>query len=492
MGKSILLAYSYQKNDPTSAPKEEADLRNLLRDSIMPSSLFPSDAPLETVFEPISSTKDDIQIFHYAGHAYDDTLPMSERGDPEFVQHLDIIVFAEIIKDNGKNLKLIFLNACNTAKGAEHLVKVGNVPTVIGTTIPVKNKYAHLFAIKFYDLFVKQALTIGDALKQAHDRMNLYKETTLIDPLTKQLNPEFIDEERGPNIKKPVAGYDSGKIYQAFGDTTQKFADWPKGDGVPNSTTATGAQSPSDKGLQKDAYLLCNRSFESKDFESRVLAKLNGANTDPQFIFINSHLEHGPFDLVLRFEKYILQRKWATNFRSVEHLEFPEAAFFDIEGDEKKALKCLEEIYKQQLSQKMEQKFPPDCLLVLCHKIPNHFWKPGIHSFFEYYVKVFSKILQCNLSERLIIVGLLQHLGRPNQLRVAEKYETTFKDLEACCPNQVKYYAGLPLIQDQHLIDWYEAEVKTGFDLRYTPEEEEMPYFIARGLMEKIILDHNA
>ncbi|MFN0034248.1 MAG: CHAT domain-containing protein [Saprospiraceae bacterium] len=484
----ILLANSYHKDSPTSAPEEQALIFEAVKRKITPYPLSSATADsIAEYFDSNTAWAKDIQIFHFAGHAVKDYLVVNSEASEEEKNHLDIEVFAELISKYGTGLKLIFLNACDTAEVAGYL----KVPTVIGTTIPVKNRYALRFATAFYDRFMNKGMTVQEALDEAHTDMNKTAENQLVDTKTFQLNEAWLDDPRG-NIKQKDARFDPKKIYQAFGDATLRFADWQEQTPAqkPAMVVNMDTQASQDKGLQQDSYLCCNRKTESKTFEERVQRKLSGQNPEPEFLFINSHSEHGPFDLVQRFEKYILQKKWQKNFRSVEYLDFPEADFFDL-ADAQKPMECLRGIYSAQIAQKMEPRFDSDLLLVLCHKIPNHFWKKGIPAFLEYYVKTFSQILRSEVSERLIVVGLLQHLGKPNQLSVAKKYDATFKYLQENNP-QVKYYHGLPLIKDQDVMDWYEEEFKEGFDLKYTPDEEAMSYATARDLIKKIINERHA
>ncbi len=116
----------------TLSPLEERGAIKLIREE---------NAETRDLINHISRHGNDILVFHFGGHADDETLHFeSEAGHAEGL--------AELL---GKlpNLKLVFLNGCSTRGQVTRLLDEG-VPAVIATQSPIDDNKARTFAEIFY------------------------------------------------------------------------------------------------------------------------------------------------------------------------------------------------------------------------------------------------------------------------------------------------------------------------------------------------------
>jgi CHAT domain len=123
-------------------------------------------------------------ILHFACHCQSeeqeiDTLLFSlSTEDPEsepIIIKLGSISFILVTQDKQFQCQpLVFLNACQSAGGADALRKTFNLPqmfikrgaeAVIATACPVPDRFAAAFAKQFYTFFIQKNMTIGEALQ---------------------------------------------------------------------------------------------------------------------------------------------------------------------------------------------------------------------------------------------------------------------------------------------------------------------------------------
>ncbi len=124
-------------------------------------------------------------ILHFACHCLSeeldvDTLLFSllndegQEGEPLVIE-LGAISFILVKEDKPFQCQpLVFLNACQSAGGADALRKTFNLPqmfikrgaeAVIATACPVPDRFAAAFAQQFYTFFIDKQMTIGEALQ---------------------------------------------------------------------------------------------------------------------------------------------------------------------------------------------------------------------------------------------------------------------------------------------------------------------------------------
>jgi len=105
--------------------------------------------------------ENDPQILHFSGHGsdIDGLIFENEEGNAENVSPKYL---SDLFKVLGKNIRLVFLNACYTATQAEEISK--HVDFVIGTVSAIGDKTARVFAKYFY-----QAFGFGKSIQDAFE-----------------------------------------------------------------------------------------------------------------------------------------------------------------------------------------------------------------------------------------------------------------------------------------------------------------------------------
>ena len=122
----------------------------------------------EDVFEIFREYNQQINIFHYGGHAGGSHLDLeTEEGGSQkaYVQGLALLLGEQ------KSLKLVFLNGCATREQVDVLLENG-VPSVIATSVQVQDRMATLFATQFY-----ANLSDHNSISESFDRASAFIST---------------------------------------------------------------------------------------------------------------------------------------------------------------------------------------------------------------------------------------------------------------------------------------------------------------------------
>lgn len=121
-----------------------------------------SNTTIEYLFQTFTRYTNEIQIFHYGGHAGGTALQFEKNdGSSEFANAGGL---SELLGQQ-KELKLVFLNGCATKNQVESLLKCG-VKAVIATSVPINDTMAVEFAEQFYQSLANQS-TIGQSFATA-------------------------------------------------------------------------------------------------------------------------------------------------------------------------------------------------------------------------------------------------------------------------------------------------------------------------------------
>ena len=141
----IFLAFSNSQDDYLANLKRESKQINRALESLDDKGLVrivrEESADLETIFHNFNRFKDQVAIFHYAGHAGGENLQFEEgAGNADGLANL----FAQ-----QKHLKLVFLNGCSTKGQVDKLLEFG-VPAVIATSVPIDDTKATEFSEQFF------------------------------------------------------------------------------------------------------------------------------------------------------------------------------------------------------------------------------------------------------------------------------------------------------------------------------------------------------
>jgi CHAT domain len=114
----------------------------------------------------LNQYREDLLAFHFGGHADGAQLYFKDAGG-------QVLGLAQLLALH-PNLKLVFLNGCNTQSQAKPYLYEGGVMAVIASTCSVNDGEAKLIAEKFYDSLVR-GNTLEQAFKRATGALKLQK-----------------------------------------------------------------------------------------------------------------------------------------------------------------------------------------------------------------------------------------------------------------------------------------------------------------------------
>lgn len=165
------------------------------------------------IFQAVKMSE--ISIFHYAGHADDQTMSLSQP-DSENIW-IDTSYLNDFLARN-KAIKVIFLNACSSRTQAEDLIAKG-IPIVVGTSTEISDSVATQLAASFYESLIS-GHTIGEAWKDATDEV--LTNTSSEKDVWKKVESIAEEEVRGRVDKKGMKIRVPWKMYY----TDEKNLDW--------------------------------------------------------------------------------------------------------------------------------------------------------------------------------------------------------------------------------------------------------------------------
>ncbi len=159
----IILAFA---NDATTGGnpyldqlnRERKDIVSILKEGEFYDELVISPAIPKDLWPAISKNQNRLVAFHFAGHADEGEIMMLKGG-------VDSASLASLLS-TCPNLKLVFLNGCNTAAQKDLLHQAG-VPAVMGTSYKVEDQLATEFAIQVYQQLAKGNADIDTAFINA-------------------------------------------------------------------------------------------------------------------------------------------------------------------------------------------------------------------------------------------------------------------------------------------------------------------------------------
>ncbi len=510
MAKAILLIHSFASrgDEPIQVMKEMAGLAKLCNSPSTP-TFTPPISDEDEIKIHIQNTAN-VQIFHFAGHAVGNYLITGEC-------RVDMRFFSTLLVEYGKTIRLVFLNACKTEDIADNLKKAG-IPTVIATTIPVRDEYAIRFASIFYTHFIKEKNTVDKALALAHATINSRAATptpandpnpasdapqdyVLINPDTGELQGHLLDKkkaeemgfqtddeastksatatdagaERGQNIKRKSDKYDPLNIYKVFGNGGSSFDEWGEGEASATSTDLD-KKAPQDLGLQEDAYLLCDRDDQAKRLFQCVQGILYDRPMMPPQKPWRTKLFGLPPEKIVPTKQPLFvflnssfqngPYDFLARFEKyILKLHWPQNTlpisdldFPSVDDFQagNKPLATLRGIYDNHLmSIKSGENFEKDLLFVTRHELPSDVWSEGYEAFFIDFIEKESLAFQKDL-KRLIIICWLQYDDEGETFENAKKYDALFCKLESKFSDRVFHFCDFPLVKKMDVVRWHQ------------------------------------
>ena len=469
-----LLAFSY---DPQHALPEVVEELKTINDAFVTGNSSPlqywsvSQKQIEKTFQ---TYRDDIRIFHFAGHAGAARLQTNFLGKPRYT-------FAEGLAGNvglfGKGLKLVFLNGCSTKDQVDFFLRNG-VPAVIATRKPLSDFYACDFARLFYESFTGNS-TLEEAFEAAKNSFD-GAHGNFCDRLKKKVCTTFLAEPfRGANLD--LDEDESPEVYDLYPQGAhpvrhEKFSDWFPPLPLEEKVGQTNDPSKLLAGKRSSGYLVCNRSPQKTAFHQALLEKINGQQPAPRFFFIFDTKPNCPQLLSERFKRYALRELYKSrqspldpdkSANPFQELSLPDPMLFEPAGPDG----AFTDLFKIGLSQIYYDKYggtPPadNCLallprlqvplLVVQHRIPYSQWRspenqPKLEALLRFYLGPYAADLQNQLTERLVVLFQMSLFKREPFLQDAQTglFARLQKDFR-----QVELLTNLPAINGDDVQAW--------------------------------------
>lgn len=399
------------------------------------------------------------QIFHFAGHAFDEKLQFNQ----DLALASTCFVFPESLAASLLRfhpVELVLLNGCSTANQVQYFLKNG-VKAVVATHRPLKDEFGALFAGWFYfHLFHRdQPLRVAyqEALNSLASGNGPFKPEWLNLPLEIAMTDRGLIIDKDP--KKPVYELFLHPDHPDFADKT--LEQWP----VPHQTAGSRTAIP------ESEVLHCDRADEHDTFQAAVESLLAGTpQPRPVFFFIHEYEDACPLLLTDRFEKIALpeldaaERAKPVRFKW-EKWELPERRHWK---DPKTCLRILSEIYAKRFDATHQeekgrsvftQPLPEDDILLINHDLNfNQIeWQDSMETLMNVYLDDFGKILADELTPRVAVLFSVEYFEPDSPF--GELFNRLAAQPRA---SQVHNLTALPAITRTHLGNWVRRVFKGG------------------------------
>lgn len=173
--KQIFLAAAHMKSSPLNALIEEVRAINKTLEPLSKQGrlqlLLNRAASIEDIFSTFGNNND-IQIFHYAGHADGERLYLEEAGHIKGIAEL--FGLRKEVGSPWSKLRFVFLNGCAT-KGQVASLHGAGVAAVLATSRKVEDQLAKVFATSFYESWIAEGKTLKEAFEVASIRVRTTK-----------------------------------------------------------------------------------------------------------------------------------------------------------------------------------------------------------------------------------------------------------------------------------------------------------------------------
>lgn len=361
---------------------------------------------LGQIQEAFSKKETPFQIFHFAGHAFDEKLQFNQ----DLALASTCLVFPEGLAPSLRRIhpvELVMLNGCSTATQVRYFLDSG-VKAVVATHRPLKDEFGALFAAWFYFQLFHRGQTLRVAYQEALNNLAAtsgpFKPEWLNLPLQKAMTDRGLIIDKDP--KKPVYELFTHSDHPDFADKT--IDQWP----VSDRKTGSGPVVP------EKQLLLCDRGDQADTFEYVAETLAETPPKYPIFLFVHEYENACPALLTERFGLFAIdelnekKRPKKVVFKWQGKWKLPERLYW---RDRKACLKRLSGIYAESFPAAYEeaaeryvftQTLPEEEIIVIHHDL-NYSqveWQENIRVLMEVYLDEFSKILATELSPRIAIL----------------------------------------------------------------------------------------
>lgn len=162
--KKIIIAFANHPQAPLqSVTEEDEGIYNTLNEALRGNYVVhrESFATVTNINLAFSNYREDIAVFHYAGHAGEQSLLFNDQA----ASGQGLAYLLKPSADAG-NLRLVVLNGCSTGAQVEELLKIG-VPAVIATSAAVNDRSAREFGTEFFKCVCVKGMSIRQAFETA-------------------------------------------------------------------------------------------------------------------------------------------------------------------------------------------------------------------------------------------------------------------------------------------------------------------------------------
>ena len=184
----IYLAFANSSSAPLSRLNEEDNsLVHTLHNRWVKEQHFhvhrDSHATVDTLRHSFTQFKDQLILFHFAGHAGSEELFLRSG-------EANATGLAEMLSEQA-NLQLVFLNGCSTLGQVNGLLTLG-IPAVIATSAPIDDTLAMRFSRHFYHM-----LEVGGTYREAYQSAAAYLKAAgqAVSGLRDRIGPQAQQEE---------------------------------------------------------------------------------------------------------------------------------------------------------------------------------------------------------------------------------------------------------------------------------------------------------
>ncbi len=190
--KTIFVATSNDPDSPLDLLSKEYDLiyEYYLSSTIRNTHYFHREerTTADSLSSNIHKFKDEIEIFHFAGHADEDTLNLSDNAFANANGVADLL-------GQCKNLKLVVLNGCSTHGQVQRLIE-NDIPIIIATSSIVHDKRALQFSKRFYYELFSGTGNIKEALKSAESAVRINDESIKSNMMPRGISLDEFEEQK--------------------------------------------------------------------------------------------------------------------------------------------------------------------------------------------------------------------------------------------------------------------------------------------------------
>ena len=394
-----------------------------------------------------------LMFFHYAGHASNEGIEHEVTKDGEKKREtLGYAQLADYLENSFENLKLIFINGCNSEDAVKFFLR--KTEALICTNQVINDEDACKFAHKFYNNFLVINNLITSFESTGRHMANGARGADMsvaVDMTRAAMSSSFIIKSKNspPSVYELKFRGDNPEI----GKST--FTSWCKLTQSDDKQVKETPATVKNIGVPPHSYLRCNRVTQESAFKRALKKKMKNQTPQPLFVFIHGLEKHCPSDLFDRFVNF--------TFADVGLNRTPTEIALPQNPDLDDLSWCQDILFENYCNQgrfgqaddkriwSINEQKPDNQWIVIRHKLSDGKWQPNWGLFFDNYTTKFGQDLAGKMSEKLIIVTT-RTTNNEN-----DEFAQYFAYLANDPTRQVVNLTGFDKITQQDIIAWQDA-----------------------------------